>query len=96
MHARNDTMVVSLPGRIAAAAKLDERLLAEIDAHAPGLDEAERQRRLVHARKAHFQRLSLKGAKVLAAKRARKGAQREAAKETAATEERSGDEGADD
>jgi hypothetical protein len=37
LHATHDTLEVSAPGRKAAAAKLDEVLLAKIDADAPGL-----------------------------------------------------------
>ena len=62
LHATHDTLVVSAPGRAAAAAGLDARLLAEIDARQPGLPEAERQRRLGYARKAHFAKLALASA----------------------------------
>ena len=58
MHARNDTSVVSANGRKAADTKLNDRLLDEIDPDR-SLPEAERERRLAYARKAHFQGLAL-------------------------------------
>ncbi len=63
LHSQHDTLKVSAPGRAAAAAALDARLLAEIDAREPGLPEAERLRRLTYARKAHFARLALASAR---------------------------------
>lgn len=63
MHSQHDTNVVSAPGRAAAAAALDRRLLQEIDERDPDLSEAERQRRLTYARKAHYTRLALASAK---------------------------------
>jgi hypothetical protein len=69
-HSRNDSLVMSAPGRETSARQLNERLLSEIDQHAPGLPEAERQRRLEAARSAHFARLSLAAAKARAAKKA--------------------------
>lgn len=60
MHGRHDVNGVSTPGRVVANARLDARLLAEIDERDPGLPEAERQRRLGYLRKAHFARLALK------------------------------------
>ena len=62
LHAKHDPRVTTAPGRKAAAEKLNERLLAEIDPHNE-LPEAERTRRLEHARKAHFSRLALKRAR---------------------------------
>ena len=58
LHSKYDSRLTSAPGRKAAADKLNAQLLAEID---PGntLTEAERARRLHHARKAHFSRLAL-------------------------------------
>lgn len=63
LHASHDTLKVSAPGRAAAAANLDARLLAEIDARDPGLPQEERQRRLKYAKKAHYARLALKAAR---------------------------------
>lgn len=62
MHALHDTNAVSAPGRAAAKAKLDERLLAEIDPDGI-LTAAERARRLTFARKAHFQQLAFRSAR---------------------------------
>lgn len=58
LHSKYDSRLTSAPGRKAATAKLNERLLAEIDPHNQ-LPEVERARRLHHARKAHFSRLAL-------------------------------------
>jgi hypothetical protein len=68
LHAAYDSRVVTQPARVAAAASLDARLLAEIDERSPSLPEAERLRRLEYARKAHFQRLALASAKARRAK----------------------------
>lgn len=57
LHALHDTAVVSAPGRMAAATKLEARLLAEVDPHS-SLSPAERARRLESARRAHFARLA--------------------------------------
>jgi hypothetical protein len=62
LHAKHDTNEVSAPGRAAATASLNARLLAEIDPENQ-LSEAERERRLRYARKAHYARLALKSAK---------------------------------
>jgi hypothetical protein len=62
MHSLNDTLVVSAPGRLAARAKLDERLLADVDPDG-SLPGAERARRLGYARKAYFSQLALRSAK---------------------------------
>ncbi len=62
LHANRDNRVTSAPGRKAAADKLNTKLLAEIDPQNE-LPEAERARRLHHARKAHFSRLALGRAK---------------------------------
>ena len=58
LHAKRDSRVTSAPGRKAAADKLNTKLLEEIDPQNE-LPEAERARRLHHARKAHFSRLAL-------------------------------------
>ncbi len=63
LHAQHDTRVVSAPGRAAAAKKLNDRLLTEIDPNGR-LSEAERSRRLESARKAHFAKLALRSARV--------------------------------
>ncbi|HLF71943.1 MAG TPA: hypothetical protein VI759_07320 [Dehalococcoidia bacterium] len=63
MHAANNTLEVSAPGRAAAARHLDARLLAEIDVRDPGLSEQERLRRLVYARKAYYAKLALASVK---------------------------------
>ena len=63
LHASHDTLEVTAPGRAAASANLDARLLEEIDARDPGLPEQERQRRLHYARKAHYARLTLASVK---------------------------------
>jgi hypothetical protein len=57
MHAKHDAKKTSTPGLSAAQAALEARLLKEVDEWAASrgevLTEAERQRRLYHARKAH-------------------------------------------
>jgi hypothetical protein len=57
MHAKHDAREWAAAGLSAAQAALEARLLKEIDEWAASqgetLDEAERQRRLYHARKAH-------------------------------------------
>ncbi len=62
LHSRYDSHELTAPGRAAAATALDLRLLTEIDPQNV-LAEAERQRRLAHARKAHFSKLALKSAR---------------------------------
>jgi hypothetical protein len=62
LHSKYDPTTISAPGRKAAAAKLNERLLAEIDPD-NSLPEEERARRLEHARRAHFSRLALQRSK---------------------------------
>lgn len=62
MHALHDTKVVSSNGRLAAAASLDARLLAEVDPDGT-LSEAERARRLQLARRAHFVKLAFLSAR---------------------------------
>jgi hypothetical protein len=57
MHALHDTRIVSAPGRAAAAASLESRLLAEIDPDG-SLAPAERDRRLELGRRAHFAHLA--------------------------------------
>lgn len=69
LHAQHDTRVISLPGRKRAAANLESRLLDEIDPRRE-LDPAERERRLHHAKKAHFSRLALQSAKSRAQRKA--------------------------
>lgn len=64
LHASHDSAELTAPARKAATEKLNERLLADIDPDNT-LSEAERARRLEHARKAHFGRLALKRAKKL-------------------------------
>ena len=58
LHAQHDSRELTAPARKAAAAKLNARLLAEIDPNNE-LSDKERARRLDHARKAHFSRLAL-------------------------------------
>ena len=58
LHATHDSRELTAAARQSANTALNQRLLAAIDEHSPGLSEVERQRRLVHARKAHFLRLS--------------------------------------
>lgn len=60
-HSRHDAKQTTAAARVAARTNLDARLLAEIDPNGE-LPEAERQRRLGHARSAHFSKLSLKSA----------------------------------
>lgn len=62
MHARHDATATTAVGRSAAARKLDQQLLARIDPRRE-LPSDERQRRLDHARRAHFARLALRSAK---------------------------------
>ena len=62
LHAQHDPRITSAPGRKAAAEKLNERLLAEIDPD-NSLPEEERARRLEHARRAYFLRLALRRSK---------------------------------
>ena len=73
LHAKYDSRKITAPARAAAAASLDGRLLAEIDPH-QSLSRPERESRLAHARKAHFQRLALKSART----RGRKAGRRDA------------------
>lgn len=62
LHAQYDSRLITAPAREAARSALDRRLLSEID---PGneLPEAERARRLEHARRAHFSKLAFQSAK---------------------------------
>ena len=60
-RSRNDPAVYTKPGREAARTKLDERLLAEIDEHAPDITDVERATRLEAARSAHYSGMSRKG-----------------------------------
>jgi len=60
-HSRHDPKQTTAAARAAAAASLDERLLAEIDPDRT-LPVAERLRRLGHARSAYFSRLSRESA----------------------------------
>jgi len=62
LHARHDSREITAPARAAADTNLNRRLLSEVDPDG-SLSEAERQRRLEHARKAHFARLALKSAR---------------------------------
>jgi hypothetical protein len=61
LHAQYDSKELTRAGRAASAAALDERLLSVIDPESK-LSPAERERRLGHARKAHFQKLALRSA----------------------------------
>jgi hypothetical protein len=60
--ALHDLRVTSAPGRALSAARLNERLLGEIDPNG-AMPEAERLRRLTLARRAHFMALAHKGNK---------------------------------
>lgn len=62
LHAGADSTELTRPAREASRRRLDESLLAEIDPDELLSDE-ERERRLAHARKAHFARLALKSAR---------------------------------
>jgi hypothetical protein len=66
--ARYGPEFISARARAGLRESLNARLLAEIDEHSPGLSEAERQKRLVYARKAHYARLALKSAQIRRAK----------------------------
>jgi hypothetical protein len=85
LHSRVDPLAITAAARRASGTKLDAQLLAEIDAASPGLPEAERQRRLQHARRAHFSRLALKAAQARRRK-ASSGLPPEDAPRSAATE----------
>jgi hypothetical protein len=61
LHALYDSRELTRNGRAAAATALEQRLLSEVDPDNK-LSLAERERRLGHARKAHFQRLALRSA----------------------------------
>ncbi len=61
LHATHDSAEITKAAREASATALDARLLAEIDPDG-ALSEAERLRRLAHARRAHFARLALRSA----------------------------------
>lgn len=65
LHATHDTNEVSAPGRKAAADSLNARLLAKVDPDGT-LPEAERERRLALARKAHFTQLAYRSARTRA------------------------------
>ena len=60
-HSKHDSRVLTTNARAKARANLDARLLGEIDPDNL-LNDAERARRLEHARKAHFARLALQSA----------------------------------
>jgi hypothetical protein len=62
LHALHDTMVVSAPGRKAAADSLEARLLAEIDPDG-SLPPDQRAVRLARARKAHYTQLAYRSAR---------------------------------
>ena len=70
LHSRHDSLITTAAARRAAATTLRLKLLAEIDPDG-ALERVEREKRLRHARAAHFQRLALASAK---ARRSRKGA----------------------
>lgn len=59
LHATHDPRVTTANSRAVIAANLNAKLLAEIDPDGT-LDPAERERRLVYARKAHFTMLRFK------------------------------------
>ena len=61
LHSLYDSRDLTAKARAAGRKSLDARLLAEIDPENT-LPEAERERRLWHARKAHFSALALKSA----------------------------------
>jgi hypothetical protein len=62
-HAFHDAARTTASARTVSTARLNQRLLAEIDSRAPGLSEAERQQRLAYARRAHFAMLALASAR---------------------------------
>jgi len=62
LHSKYDSKELTAPARAAATTALNERLLQEIDP-ANELPDAERLRRLEHARKAYFSRLALLSAR---------------------------------
>jgi hypothetical protein len=67
LHALYDSGELTRAGRAASAAALDERLLSVIDPERK-LPPDERERRLGHARKAHFQKLAYRSAQTRARK----------------------------
>jgi hypothetical protein len=60
---RHAPAALTASARLASRSKLDAALLADIDRRAPGLPEAERQRRLQWSRKAHFRRMAARRTK---------------------------------
>jgi hypothetical protein len=83
LHALHDSRITSAPGRSAASEKLNERLLSEIDPN-DELTDAERARRLEHARSAYFSKLALQRSKAR-----RKGVKQAAGGQDRKTEARS-------
>jgi hypothetical protein len=69
LHATHDTNEVSAPGRAAAAAKLEARLVREVDPDLT-LSAHERARRVDMARRAHFASLAYKSARSRAKRKA--------------------------
>lgn len=61
LAALRDPRVTSAPGRLVARTRLEAKLLAEVDPNGL-LPDAEREKRLARARKAHFINLSRKAA----------------------------------
>ncbi len=61
LHATHDSVELTRAARQASTTALNLRLLAELDP-ADVLPPAERERRLAHARKAHFAKLALRSA----------------------------------
>lgn len=61
LHSKYDSAALTAKARAAAARSLNDRLLADIDPHGT-LPPHERERRLAHARRAHFMRLAQKSA----------------------------------
>ena len=76
LHAQYDSTELTRPAREAARTNLDRRLLSEIDPDR-SLPEAERARRLDHARKAYFALLAYRSAVSGQKRAARRGGRRD-------------------
>ena len=72
VHAKYDSRELTEAARKASRSSLDQILLAAIDPDHT-LPDAERARRLEHARRAHFARLALRSAQARQRKAARRG-----------------------
>ena len=72
LHFKYDSTALTEKARAAAARSLNARLLAEVDPDAV-LPTHERERRLAHARRAHFMRLAQKSAATRRARGKRRG-----------------------